>query len=241
VQKFDHNFLSFMPVGQISGFLGNRGITGCYLAMTTPIFLKYFKRGIPFLLLALLCSSILAFAIAFFILTYYFIKIKKLSKLHTWGYFTIILLVIVLFSQEKIINSLHIRASQTIGVLDGIKHNPILGWGAGSFDPIMIKMAKKSEEGKYLGLKISKPDEILGHPHNELLMGWWNFGILFPMLVILYGIYFIRKFTTEKIIPFLIVLTGGLCSLFYFLSPPAWLLGLFALGIYENKKEEICQ
>ena len=240
IQKFDHNFLSFIPLmdrTQITGFLGNRSITACYLAMTMPLFIKHLKWGIPFLLLALFCSSLFAFIICVIIMAFYFSKINpKLTMRLYLGVFTLALSCGIVF-EGKVVQSLNIRASETSGVLDGIKHNPILGWGVGSFEPIMIKVAERSKEN-YFGRRLSATNEVLGHPHNELLQAWWNYGIAFPVIVIIYALSLLRLYAPKKLILYSILLTGALCSIGDFLSPPAWILLLLTLGIYENQENK---
>jgi hypothetical protein len=240
VQRFDHNFLSFMPVNQISGFLGNRGMTGCFLMLTTPLFFKFKQlKLLPLLLLALYFSSILALICSLALILFYLWKIKSNWFKPYYLVLSLILVFIGVFYRGKIIGSLHIRASTIVGTLDGIKHNPILGWGLGSFEPVMIKASQ--DKLTYLGIKFNNPQQIMGHPHNEILLGWWNFGLTFPILIILFLKDFFKKLIKENLIPFLIVLGGIIFSNFYFLPPPVWFLMMIALGIYENKKEEICQ
>jgi len=240
IQAFDHNFLSFMPVDGIGGFLGNYGITSCYLAMTTPIFIRYFPIGIPFLLLAfVLCKSLVGILVFMIIVLFYARKINKVRFQPLLVIFLVLLIIFIIFNKNKVVNSLGIRVTSIIGTLDGIKHNPILGWGLGSYEPTMEKVIANGDM-MFLGRKFAEPvvGGLLHNPHNELLFGWWNFGILFPIFIIILAWKLIRKFTIDNLVPFSILLAGSLCSMTYFLSPPAWLLLIMALAIYENNIEE---
>lgn len=235
VQRFDINYLAFLPVPGITGFLGNKGVTASYLVMTTPLFMKYFKKGLPFLILALSLTSNFAFIGGIFIINLYFWKEQHINRKKISLISILITIIFIALFREKIMGSIMIRLSTTMGVLDGIKHNPILGWGVGSFESVMVQAS--NENFKYLGIFLKK----MGHPHNEFLLGWWNFGFMLPILIIILICDLIKKFTKDKLIPFLILIAGGLCSISCILSPPAWFLIVFSLGIYENKGEIKCQ
>ena len=119
-----------------------------------------------------------------------------------------------------------------VGTLDGIKHNPILGWGVGSFIPIMSKVEPKDSE--YLGVQFNTPNAIMNHPHNELLSGWWKIGISFPILISILFINFLKTLNRENIVTFTMVLIGGMISMGWFFTMPLSFLFISAFAIHEN-------
>ena len=241
IQAFDHKILPFVPVEGVTGFLGNASISAYYLIMTLPLFIKYFKPGIPFLILAiLLTKSELAIMGGVIIGLIYLYNInKKLYRLFFLMTIVMILLVIssILNNPHSIIKeSLMFRGALFLGVLDGIKYNPILGWGIGSFEPI-FSMIKPNNSAYFLGKSFNTASAIVNHPHNEILYGWWNLGIMFPILFCGLTIFELKKFKKENLILFLILLSGFVMMMICFLSPPVWLLLMLTLGIYDNENE----
>jgi hypothetical protein len=246
IQKFDHNILFFLPVDRTSGFLGNTGWTACYLAITTPLFFKYFKKGLPFLFLAiLLCNSIVA--LIAFVVSLSFLLISRVTFYRPTILWVIIFIILFIGLNIKYSPSLkaevRYRCSMCVGTLDGIKHNPILGWGMGSFTPIMLKVPE--EKSIYCGVPFNSEDTKYGqkfdnkmnHPHNEILFNWWNVGIMFPILFLGLCWSIIRALTDKKLIPFAMLLAGFICLNGSQLMLPTWFLLIITLGIYETKEE----
>lgn len=234
LQAFDHKFIPFIPVEGITGFLGNKSITGYYLAMTLPLFLKKQKGCLLLIAMALfLCQSffgILASLIT--ILIYVFFEYRKLFK---WILLSILSLsgILCFVFYLGIIENIKFRLCMWLTTLSGIKYNPVLGWGIGSYEMVMSQI--KPNESIFFGYSFNTLFKV-NHPHNEILYGWWMMGIAFPFLCICFFVDFIKGFSNKKIIPFLIVVAGCICAMGCFLNPPLWFLFAIALAIYENKK-----
>ncbi len=244
VQRFDHT-QSILTVPGITGFLGSTGKVGCFFALTTPLFLEFIPILFPLLLLAIiLCKSSIALAICIVsTLVYLGFKNKKLFRIAILILsIASILLVIDTAERKREIGDFGQRMSFWIGTLDGIKHNPVFGWGIGNFENVWNRIPQaetiywKPYACNYNTVKGA--EKIMNHPHNEVLLWWWFMGIGFPILFIGLCRDLIRKFTREKILSFSILVAGFICIMGYFLSYPAWILLLISLGIYENR--EVC-
>jgi len=237
IQRFDSNIIVFLNVDKVTGFLGGSGITTCYLALTTPIFLRYFSRGfVPLLLVILICVGITAFC-ACLISALFYLWYADRSAFRGCVFVSLIIIAIaVCFYQKDILLGLNMRLSIWMGTLDALKTNPILGWGTGSFEPTMKVMAKDAL--LFNNLQFNYEGAVMTHPHNEILLGWWNFGIIFPFLFFRYSWDLINQFRKQNILSFSIIIAGFICMTGYFLSSPSWFLLMMALGIYENQKEE---
>jgi len=138
------------------------------------------------------------------------------------------------------------RCAMQVGTLDGIKHNPILGWGLGSFKPMMMQIPEKDSYycGAYFNSKDYAPggkDPItfMNHPHNEYLYGWWNFGILWIILLFFLIRDTIRKFKKEYILSFSILIGAFTLALGYFFIYPVWFIVALVLSIYHNQTQEV--
>lgn len=243
LQKFDAGILRFMPIKEASGFIGNGGFASIYLALTTPLFIKYFKPGIPFLMGAIIiCNGGVGFiACVISGLVYLFHTNKKVFKISLAVTAISLFIYLPLFFQGKFSHRSEVktRLAMFVGALDGLRHNPILGYGVGSFIPVI---AQRDKEGlEYFGVKLKNQDHILNHPHNEFLFGWWNAGIVVFIVMVLYCIDIIRKFTKEKVLSFSMLIAGMVCMFGYFLRLPVWLMLLTALAAYENgNNREVC-
>lgn len=240
VQKFDYTLLKHLPVKGITGLIGNPGFVSLYLALATPLFLKYCKWGIPFLLGAIIiCNGgvgFIACVVSGFVYLYY--TNKKVFKISAITMMILSFIYIPFFVSGKWGHKgeAHLRLAMMAGTLDGILENPILGWGVGSYIPVMAQV--KPENSEYLGRKFNTPTAILNHPHNEFLFAWWNVGILAMVFMVLYIGSLFRKFTKRKILSFSIIVAGVICMSGYFLRLPTWVFLLTALGIYENEEED---
>ena len=237
LQAFDSNIVSFIPVSGVGGFLGNRGLTACFLAITTPLFIKYCKLGLPFLFLALLlCQTFTAILACVCVVMFYFWYSKR-KQLEWWLVACGLILALVgLFHKNNNMFGFEVRHKTYMETINMIGRNPILGWGVGSYLPIMTDVALKNMEPEQDNKISSIRRGVMHHPHNEMLLGWFSFGILFPIVVLIYAVDIVRRFNRDKIVPFTIMIAGVICSMGYFLSPPAWFLMMFGLGVYDNKE-----
>lgn len=236
IQAFDHQRFAFLPVAGITGFMGNASVSVCFIALTMPLFIKYCKLAIPLLLLALfLCSSTVAWVIAI-VSGVLYLCLDKEQAIYNKMVISILAIMILcgggLYAFKFHKPEIKHRLSMYAGTLDGIKHNPILGWGVGSFEPIMAQI--KPVDSRYFGGQFNYADAFMNHPHNEVLLGWWSLGILFPILFFGLIIDIIRRFSQENILPFAILAGGLIYSMGSFISPPAWFLLAFVLGIYDQ-------
>jgi len=237
IQVFDHNAIRILPVQGLSGFLGNPGVTGAFLGITTPLFIRYFRHGLWFLALALLlCGSttgIIAGLLASAFYLYY--TNKKYYNLVMLVICMLVTLVSITFLMSKwnyLMTEFWQRLIFWAGTLDGIKHNPILGWGVGSFEPIIATIPQA--ESYYLGGCFNYAGAIMNNPHNEWLLGWWQLGIGFPILVSMY-LFDLHKYITEnKALSFAIIVACLITSFTYFFSYPVWMIAMLSLAIYEN-------
>lgn len=248
-QRFDGNILSFMPVENFPGFLGNSSVTSTYIALTTPIVLRYYPKFLPLLILTVIvCHSRMPF-IAMIVsgLIYLWYENKKWFKIGLAG----VLTGAVLFSSYIFLNReyrrnwsnwLPERGSMIVGTLDGIMHNPILGWGIGSFEPIMQQI--KEEDSYYCRVAFNERDyyskeyklkKYMNHPHNEYIYGWWNVGILFPILLFCLMRNVSKRFIRKKVMPFSILVGGMVLGIGYFFAYPVWFMLMTTLGIYDNQ------
>jgi len=244
VQRFDHT-QSFLTVSGITGFLGSTGKVGCYLALTAPLFLEFMPILFPFLLLAvILCkSSVALIALITGSLVYLGFKNRKLFKAAVLALLIVLCFVTIDSNMKKReFEDFKQRASFWLGTLDGIKHNPIFGWGIGNFENIWNQIPQ--EDTYYFppyacNWNTTKgAEKIMNHPHNELLLWWWFMGIGVPILFMGLCWDLMRKFTRDKILSFSMLVGAFICMMGYFLSYPAWMLVMLSLGIYENR--EVC-
>jgi len=237
IQVFDHNAIRILPVQGLSGFLGNPGVTGAFLGITTPLFIRYWKHGLWLLALALLlCGSttgIMAGLLSSAFYLYY--TNKKYYRLVMLIISMLVILVSLTFLLGKwdyMMVQAHQRLVFWIGTLDGIKHNPMLGWGVGSFEPIMATIPQA--ESYYFGGYFNYAGAIMNNPHNEWLLGWWQLGIGFPILVGMYLFDLHKYITVNKALSFAIIIACLITSFTYFFSYPIWMLVMTSLAIYEN-------
>lgn len=257
MQAFDHT-ASFLKVMGIVGLLGASGKAACFLALTTPLFLECMPILLPLLLLGLfICKSSVAMGASLAsIMVYLFFKKRKL-----FNFVAFLLLMVLSLTLVHVVVIRHgdipwykvgevgdigQRLCFWLGTLDGIKHNPVFGWGIGNFKAIWEGIPG-IETRYFLGFHCNYPGHvrsallnttIMNHPHNELLLWWWFMGTGFPILFILLCKDLIKKFTVEYIIPFTILVAAFVIMMGYFLSYPSWFLVILTLGVYENR--EVC-
>lgn len=239
IQKFEHTILPFIPFDdKISGFIGNPGFTALFLGMTTPIFIKYFKWGLPFLLGAiLLCNGFSGFA-AFLVsgLVYLYFTNKKIFKIILLMLLLIGIIFVLSNFYEFFMGEVKMRVSGWIGTIDAIiQRHCLFGWGVGNYTSIMARV--KPTDSFYFGVSFNSGDTILNHPHNEFLFGWWNFGLLFLVFCIGLIVNTIKRFNIKSLMGFSLLVGSLVAMNFYFLSMPAWFILMLALGIYHNQTE----
>ena len=235
IQALDHYGLPFIKVQGITGFLGNASVSACFIALTTPIFCKYFKWGLPLIFLSVILSN------SFIAMGTFLIALLAYSWFSKYRHrITLIILCGIMVTLgcyqygHKISSDIAQRSAMYLGTLDGIRRNPILGWGIGSFEQVMSQI--KPGDSQYGWGQFNYADAIMNHPHNEILLGWWSCGIMFPILFII-GIWgTFKRFTRKKILPFSIIICGLFCMMFYFLNSPHWLIVMLSLGIYDNEE-----
>ena len=230
IQKF---FPQIIPLQskEICGFLGNAGLTATFLGMTTPVFIKYFKAGLPFLLAAILLCQGFVGLLAFVVCCLFALRNNK-------KVFYVLLaasLTTFVFIYFKYSGQVMLRASMMAGTLDGILHHWFLGWGLGSFAPTMARVPM--EESVYLGTAFNSRAYIMNHPANEFLFGWWNFGLVFFIASLAYVWNILTRYKNENEMSFSILLSGLAVMLFFFFTPPTLFLMTLALAIYQNKNE----
>jgi len=237
IQVCDHNAIRILPVQGLSGFLGNPGVTGAFLGITTPLFIRYFRKGLWLLALALiLCGSttgIISGLLASAFYLYY--TDKKYFNLVMLIICMLVTLVSITFLMSKwsyMMVQMHQRLVFWVGTLDGIRHNPILGWGVGSFEPIIAQIPQS--ESYYLGGYFNYSGAIMNNPHNEWLLGWWQLGIGFPILVGMYLFDLHKYITVNKALSFAIIIACLITSFTYFFSYPMWFAVMLSLGVFEN-------
>lgn len=255
IQKFDGNMYSFMPVDRVTGFLGNPSVVSTYIILAAPILLKYYPKFFPLLIIAsAICDSRVPFIamIASSLVYLWYTDKKKYKILLILSILALSIFSLRLF--DKTVRDNHEawireRGSMIVGTLDGIKNNPILGWGIGTYEPIMQQI--KEEDSYYLGAAFnakrdyessSDPAIYMNHPHNEYIYNCWNVGIGFLILLLLLLRDIKRKFTRDNILPFSILVGGMVLGLGYFFCYPVWFLLILALAIYHNQnKEALCK
>ena len=224
-QKLLPNLVPFND--SITGFLGNAGFSGCFIGVTAPLFLSYFPIGWFLCLFALVIGKSLVGLIAFLVSTAIWLHYKQ-----SFLFRPFVLITLIMTPFLKYIGSSHeinFRISTWLGTLDGIKYHWFKGWGLGSFIDIMSQ-----NNDVYYKIPFNTSIAKLNHPANEFLYGWWNFGILFPILAILYIKDLFKKFTIDKLTLFC-VLIGCLCvSIGFMFTPPLLFLAMAILGLYES-------
>ena len=250
IQVFDNGTLFTFPEA-VSGFLGNIGLTGCYLAIGLPIVFKYQKKwAAPYILCIILTRSITAIvAVAFITMLYFYHSDRKLWRVGLLVLCVIVLLFCinsVVFEQGMITihEDIMQRACMWVATMDSIRFHPVTGWGIGRFTHIMKQIPE--EKSYYLGRAFNERDykskdpnklrSYMNHPHNEVLYNMWMMGVGF--LIIFIGLFrnLKRKFTVKKLLPFSILLGGFIVMMGHFLSAPAWILVMMSLGIFENRR-----
>ena len=248
IQVFDNGTLLMFP-DRLCGFLGNMGLTGCYLAIGFPIVLKYQKKWVvPYIICIILTRSITALVAVLIITMLHFYH----TNLKLWRIGILVLCMIallfcinsVIFEQGVVTihEDIMQRACMWTATLDSIRYHPVTGWGIGRFTHIMKQIPE--EKSWYLGRAFNERDyadyesgklkSYMSHPHNEVLYNMWMMGVGF--LVIFIGLFrdLKRKFTVKELLPFSILLGGFVIMMGHFLSAPGWLLVMFGLSIYEN-------
>jgi len=239
IQKFDHVSLPGLPVEGVTGLLGNKSFVGYYIAIISPVFWFYRKKFIPLIAATLIICTSFFGQVSFLVTS--FIYILKTEKKRVAAEFLVLVALIVayIFLAPDVLDSfiplVKRRLCLFVGTLDGIKHNPLLGWGIGSFE--MISNRIPYGDIIFFGQSFTSHNVYVNHPHNSVLYGWWSLGIAFPILLFFFIKDFLSKYTKDKLLPFLILLGGGVCSIGTFLTPPLWIAMAMALGVYENEKE----
>ena len=229
IQKFYPDLIPLRSK-EICGFLGNAGLTATFLGMTTPIFIKYFKAGLPFLLAAILLCQGYVGLLAFVVCCLFALRNNK-KIFYAALAVSVSAFVFICFKHN---GQVMLRVSMIAGTLDGIIHHWFLGWGLGSFAPVMARVPM--EESVYLGTAFNSRTYIMNHPTNEFLFGWWNFGLLFFITSLAYVWNILTRYKNENDISFSILLAGLVVMLFFFFTPPTLFLMALALGIHENQK-----
>lgn len=238
IQYFDHYPLFFLYVKGVSGLIGNEGMSAAYLALTLPIFFKYFRWGIlPCAVAIVVCGGSVGIVAGVIGLLFYLYKTdRKRFMFYSAAMAVILLLLVCVPKSQSVKEELHLRAAMVVGTLDGIKHNPVLGWGVGSFIPVVSQIPP--EESEFLGIKLNTQAAIMNHPHNELLSGWWKIGIAFPIIIMVMLVKFLRSCKIEAITSFAVVLVGIVISMGWFFTLPSFFLLITAFAVYENTIEE---
>lgn len=235
IQAFDHYPLFFLYVKGISGLIGAEGMTAAYLALTLPLFFKYCRWGVvPCFLVIILCNGAIGLMSGILGMLFYLFHAER-------RFFRMVVLLTIMLSEIFILSpkfsnfksDMRLRVSMFAGTLDGIKHNPVLGWGIGSFIPTIAQIPP--EDTEFLGRRFNTEGTIMNHPHNELLSGWWKIGIAFPILAIAILINFMKKFKKEYLMTYTIVMIGVLISLGWFFTLPALFLLITTFAIHENQ------
>jgi hypothetical protein len=225
IQKFIPQVLPLKGF-DVCGMLGNAGFSAMFLGLTTPLFIRYFKIGIPFLLAAILfCEGF----VGTLIFISCFIPFMKDRRLRTVLCFTMIAVGFIIFFRYN--DQFMIRISMLVGSLDGIMHHPFLGWGMGTFVPVISKIPEA--ESVYFGVPFNS-NYIMNHPTSEFLFGWWNFGLPFFIGMIIYTFDVLRKILRGSgVLPS--ILLGGIISMtFSSFTPPSIFLVALTLGMYEK-------
>lgn len=238
IQAFDHAYL--LSVNGITGLIGHPGFISIYLSLTFPIFLRYFKWGIPFVLLSILMANGAVGLIACLTSGLFYIYYTK-KKLFRTALLTSIFLILICINFNKQLRltyegELRQRLSMAAGSINGMFHNPVLGWGIGSFIPTIAQVPM--EKSYYFGIPFNTQNSIMNHPHNEFLMSGWIAGIGSIVLIACYFVSLFRRFVKDNLLSATIIVSGIICMMFYFLTFPAWFLFIIALGIYENENEK---
>lgn len=257
-QKFDGNVLPYIPEKMI-GFLGNPSVSSCFITLSIPIVLRYYPKCFPILLITSWFAQSRVPFIAMIIsgMVYLYYTNKKYYRVTALAIGTVLMLFTLhcfmfgikdtALGKSKIFGTYWYkeRGSMIVGTLDGIMHNPILGWGIGSFEPIMKKIPEIDSyycgayfnEGDY-----STPHDItdlksyMNHPHNEYIYGWWNVGIGYIILVLCLMRNISKRFTRKNVLPFSILVGGMVMGLGYFFAYPVWFFLILALGVYDNQE-----
>ena len=153
IQRFDHYPLFFLYVKGVSGLIGSEGLSASYLALTLPLFIKYLRWGaIPCIVAIMACNGALGLIAGVAgLLFYLFFKDKRILIICCVVTILSLLFFMGTPGLKGVKDELHLRASMAVGTLDGIKHNPMLGWGVGSFLPTMAKIPP--DDTKFLQIK----------------------------------------------------------------------------------------
>lgn len=230
IQRFSPSVIPFKQ--NITGLLGNAGFSSCFMGLTAPIFLKYFPLGLPFIIGAMVIGNggtgIVAAVISSLIWLWF--------NNRNGAYLLILICLLSFFLPNNFLYSgeLDFRISSWLGTLDSIRYHWVKGWGVGNFITVMSRVQIK--ESIYFKVPFNSPTAVLNHPANEFLYGWWNFGILFPILSYLYIEDLVKKFTKEKITLFCILIACFIVAMGFMFTPPGLFVVMMVLGLYENKE-----
>jgi len=242
VQRFDSSVLPILPVAEPTGFIGNKGMAASFLAITTPIFWKYCKKGIPFLFLAFwACNGSIGF-LAGIISSLVYLFITK-RKMFIFG--MILLTAVSAWYIPRFIDGrvgqkgeTMLRLSMWARTFETSIHNPIFGWGVGSFQSVIARIPP--DESEFFGVQFNTDDKgnriIMNHPHNEVLSGWWKMGIMFPVLLFFLIGDILHKYRKELVLTFSMMVAGVVVGMGWFFKLPTLFLLILAFGIYENQR-----
>ena len=211
---------------EICGFFGNAGLTARFLGMITPIFIRYLKAGLPFLLAAILLCQGFVGLLAFMVCCLFVLR-KNKKIFYALLVMSLIVFALICF---KYSGQTMLRASMMAGTLNGIFYHWFWGWGLGSF--VYVVGQVPPEESVYLGIPFNGVKYIMNHPHNEFLFGWWNFGLSFFIISLACAWNILTHYKKE--LSYSILLGGLVVMVFYFFTPPTLFLMTLALGIHEN-------
>lgn len=202
------------------GFLGNTNISGSFLALTIPAFLR--KKWCWFLLLICTClvinrclGSIIASVAG---LIFYSFQLK--SKIKYYIAMAIVVLGMTYYTKYdpikfKQYNSLGIRLfhwRQTIERLVLKDHKKLLlGWGIGQYKVFYPMLQRTSD--MYKNTYPYKPEAIHKQAHNEYIQVMTENGLIGIMIILIYLISLFIRYLKRKSYLTTIVYTGIIISM----------------------------
>lgn len=231
IQKFIPNLLPIQAKA-VCGLLGNAGLTATFLGMTTGIFLRYMRFGLPFLFLAIVFCDGFVGMVAFVVS----------CIIYNWGHnkkiWIPVTLISILAATVSIIHSptsFMLRLSMWAGTFEGILRHPFMGWGMGSFIEVMAKVPMS--DSYHFGVPFNNENYMMNHPANEFLFGWWNFGLPFVLLMAFLTIGVLLSFDRERLMTYCVLVSGLITVIGFRFTPPTLFMMVLAFGMFENKME----
>lgn len=216
---------------RLVGFLGNKNILGCYLAMCLPLFRVRFKYLIPLIIIGLFVArASMAFIAGFSGLVFYevfmIIQNRDFRRLKVMvSVITICVIIAILFFAFVDRPNFDRVEIWRKTVIQQFNWRSIIGQGMGKFQDLRV---------------VDKYGIVWDNPHNEYLQIYFELGIIGIILLSGYFIDLFRRFLrfrtplTIILMSCVIVVLVNSIGMFPFQIAPTAFLGITYIALLEG-------